>query len=633
MRSGGTPLLTRRRSLASRRRHAPSAPLQPGFDVANPLTYVDPRPPMSAMEQWWQEAERSTLDGGANVDTPIGRAFVALIDGRAREAPTSIEASGELRPIARFLERWRDSVHASPVELVRIDAELVDAANRADPATRPRILHFLASLRTRRGLPLESERLAAEALLALDPSATLRRAWVLDTLATAFHRTGAFHEARRFFGRALDEKRRSGDVIGVGITAGSWARMELELRHPARAVRIVEEALALPGLSALSRVRLATTALEAKLEAGEDPDATAKLLADAITTIDPAHHLVGYARIALARHAHHLGDGDTVHEHLTLAEPVLRLPFPRLFLHHWRRALGEAGDLTSWFDEAKSLAQAVGPVSEGEVLACCLAAVEAGVDGGGNAILDALEARVAPSNSDPWFAQLDAAGMKVDPVRAAQRRTRRFSGWSERELGASQRVDATLVFADLVDFTRRSTTLEPAAVMDVVRSLYELASPFLHRDGVQPLQHLGDGLLAAALGQDHGTRGLRFALDFTERMSRLSALHEVLAGHPLERDEKMLVRCGVATGPVVFGPLGSLFKTDYTAIGLATNRAARLQGYAEPEEVVCDVTLLTGDLEARVLERLSVVPKGFDKVGKVEAARLRAGWMPSSGAT
>lgn len=581
------------------------------------------------MERWWQEAEHGTLASGHGADTPLQRSFVALVDGRAREVPEQIEATGALRPIARFLERWRDSVHASPAELARIDADLVDAASRADAATRPRVQHFLASLRTRRGLPLEAERLAADALLGLDPSATLRRAWVLDTLATAFHRTGAFHEARRFFARALEEKRQSRDLIGVGITAGSWARMELELRHPERSARIVEDALALPGLSALSRVRLATTALEAQLEAGEDPDATAQLLAAELTTIDPAHHLVGYARIALARHAHHLGDQGSVHELLTLAEPVLRLPFPRLFLHHWRRALGEAGDLEAWFDEAKSLAKAVGPVSEGEVLACCLAAVEAGVDGGGNEILDALETRIAPSNSDPWFAQLDAAGMKVDPVRAAQRRTRRFSGWSESELGASQRVDATLVFADLVDFTRRSTTLEPAVVMDIVRSLYELASPFLHRDGVQPLQHLGDGLLAAALGEDHGPRGLRFALDFTERMSRLSALHEALAGHPLDRDQKMLVRCGVATGPVVFGPLGSLYKTDYTAIGLATNRAARLQGYAEPEEVVCDVALVGDSLEPRVLERLSVVPKGFDKVGRVEAARLGAAWAPS----
>lgn len=119
-----------------------------------------------------------------------------------------------------------------------------------------------------------------------------------------------------------------------------------------------------------------------------------------------------------------------------------------------------------------------------------------------------------------------------------------------------------------------------------VRSLFELTAPLLARHRVRPLQHLGDGLLSVAQGEEHAARGLAFAEDLTERATRISQVRYAL-GEQLGLE----VRAGVASGPVVLGRLGSLSKLEYLAIGRTTNLAARLQGVADPEPTWRDSTV------------------------------------------
>ena len=231
---------------------------------------------------------------------------------------------------------------------------------------------------------------------------------------------------------------------------------------------------------------------------------------------------------------------------------------------------------------------------------------------GANAALDALAVQIAATNNPMLFRLLDVVGDAIDPRAAARRRLARYLGANASELERTVRLEATVVFADLVGFTRRSVELSPEAVMETVRSVFELAAGPLLERGLEPLQYLGDGLLAIAVGEGHAQRGLGFARSFTRRMRRVSAARAAAGAEPTVA--AMNVRCGVATGPVVLGPIGSLVRTEHLAIGLTTNRAARLQGFASPDEVVCDAAMSDEG------ERFEVEAKG---IGVIAARRLR----------
>ena len=119
---------------------------------------------------------------------------------------------------------------------------------------------------------------------------------------------------------------------------------------------------------------------------------------------------------------------------------------------------------------------------------------------------------------------------------------------------------------------------------------------------------------------EHGRRGVAFACDFTARCHNVTRIRQALWGdEPLPLRHQMNVRCGVATGPVVLGTLGSLAKLEFAAIGMTTNRAARLQGQAEPNQVVTDAAIDGPWTERGVAESYRL--KGID--GDVNAVRIQ----------
>ena len=122
---------------------------------------------------------------------------------------------------------------------------------------------------------------------------------------------------------------------------------------------------------------------------------------------------------------------------------------------------------------------------------------------------------------------------------------------------------------------------------------------------------MGDGLLAVCQGDHHEARGLDFARRLVRKATRVSRVRTAA----LEEPYGLALRAGVASGEVVMGAVGSLFKLEFAAIGVPTNRAARLQGAAREGEVVCAsetaIAALAagGDVSGGVEETITL--KGF----------------------
>jgi class 3 adenylate cyclase/tetratricopeptide (TPR) repeat protein len=139
----------------------------------------------------------------------------------------------------------------------------------------------------------------------------------------------------------------------------------------------------------------------------------------------------------------------------------------------------------------------------------------------------------------------------------------------------------TIVFCDLVGSTELSTRLDPEDLHTTMLAFHALCERTIVDAGGHVLRFVGDGVLACfgapvAL-DDAPTRAVRAAFDLVTATPNIVTLE----GEPI------MSRAGVHTGLVVLGSTGS--GSAYVAldvIGEGANTAARLQGSAEPGEVI-----------------------------------------------
>ncbi|RJL31036.1 hypothetical protein D5H75_22040 [Bailinhaonella thermotolerans] len=158
-----------------------------------------------------------------------------------------------------------------------------------------------------------------------------------------------------------------------------------------------------------------------------------------------------------------------------------------------------------------------------------------------------------------------AAKLLADPDQAA--------------LGGSLK-EVTALFADLRGFTTFSERVEPGEIVDMLNAYHTAAVPCVLRNGGTIVQFVGDALLAlfnAPADQEHHARhAVRAALEMQRAVDRIAR----------GRADWPRFRVGVNTGPALVGNIGSPELRGFNAMGDAVNVAARLQGLAEPGQVV-----------------------------------------------
>lgn len=130
---------------------------------------------------------------------------------------------------------------------------------------------------------------------------------------------------------------------------------------------------------------------------------------------------------------------------------------------------------------------------------------------------------------------------------------------------------ATILFADLVEFTRWSTPLSPVELLHTLRELFarihDSAMP-----GVARIRVMGDGYMAAAGAADdapdHAVRAALHALDILD----------IVADTRTPDGQRIAVRVGLHTGFVVAGVLGG-GDLRFDVWGPAVSVAARLESH------------------------------------------------------
>jgi class 3 adenylate cyclase/tetratricopeptide (TPR) repeat protein len=173
-----------------------------------------------------------------------------------------------------------------------------------------------------------------------------------------------------------------------------------------------------------------------------------------------------------------------------------------------------------------------------------------------------------------------------------------------RDALTGERKHVTILFCDVVGSTKLANELGPEEMHILLAELFELALEQVHRYEGTVNQFLGDGFMAIfgapIAHQDHAALAGLAALGVRDAVA---TRRDRDAGSAWDRVQ---LRMGLNSGPVVVGAIGSDLRMDYTAIGDTTNVAARLESAAEPGEIL--VSESTARAAEGVLETMELDP-------------------------
>jgi adenylate cyclase len=161
--------------------------------------------------------------------------------------------------------------------------------------------------------------------------------------------------------------------------------------------------------------------------------------------------------------------------------------------------------------------------------------------------------------------------------------------------------EVTVLFADLVDFTRRSQDADPERVVQVLDELFSALDRLAERHGLEKIKTVGDAYMVAAgvpEGRpDHARAIAQLALDMVESVAPGGTVGDL----------GLELRVGINSGPVVAGVIGRK-RFLYDLWGDAVNTASRMESAGTPGRI--QVTRATYELikDDFVLEPRGVVP-------------------------
>jgi class 3 adenylate cyclase len=147
-----------------------------------------------------------------------------------------------------------------------------------------------------------------------------------------------------------------------------------------------------------------------------------------------------------------------------------------------------------------------------------------------------------------------------------------------------ERKEVTVLFVDIHGSTDLAGSLDPEEFHGVMDGAFQRMLDAVHHWEGTVNQFTGDGIMALfgapIAHEDHARRALHAALEVRRNLADYAV--------DLRRDHgvSLQARIGLNSGPVVVGAIGDDLRMDYTAQGLTTNLAARMQQAADPGTIL-----------------------------------------------
>lgn len=143
--------------------------------------------------------------------------------------------------------------------------------------------------------------------------------------------------------------------------------------------------------------------------------------------------------------------------------------------------------------------------------------------------------------------------------------------------GDGEVIDAAMWFSDLRDFTELTESLPPDRLLGILNAYFELVAAAVTSRGGEILRFIGDAMLIVFPVAASASAGAacRAALDAAQdAFAALATLN-----HRRRRQGELEIQFGVGlhTGHAIYGNVGAPDRLDFTVMGPAVNRTARLE--------------------------------------------------------
>src|SRR5215472_12456514 len=174
-----------------------------------------------------------------------------------------------------------------------------------------------------------------------------------------------------------------------------------------------------------------------------------------------------------------------------------------------------------------------------------------------------------------------------------------------------ERKQVTVLFADLKGSMELLADRDPEEARKLLDPVLERMMEAVHHYEGTVNQVLGDGIMAlfgAPIGhEDHAIRACFAALRMQRRVNLYADEIQQKGGTPVQ------IRVGLNSGEVVVRAIGSDLHMDYTAVGLTTHLAARMEQMAKPgSALVTGATLALAEGYVQVRPLGAVTVKGLE---------------------
>jgi adenylate cyclase len=147
--------------------------------------------------------------------------------------------------------------------------------------------------------------------------------------------------------------------------------------------------------------------------------------------------------------------------------------------------------------------------------------------------------------------------------------------------------NATILFADLVNFTQISTTMSATKLVYLLNEIFSTFDRLTEKHGLEKIKTIGDAYMVASgipiQRPDHAEAIAEMALDMLVAIQELN----------VKLDTKFDLRIGINSGPVVAGVIGTK-KFIYDLWGNAVNTASRMESHGIPGRI--QVSIYTYEL-------------------------------------
>ncbi len=144
---------------------------------------------------------------------------------------------------------------------------------------------------------------------------------------------------------------------------------------------------------------------------------------------------------------------------------------------------------------------------------------------------------------------------------------------------AKQYPNVTVLFTDIVDFTKMSTDMSAEELVTMLNSMFTMFDERAKKEGIEKIKTIGDAYMAAAgLTEERDNDGAKRMLCFA------GGLLEDVRTFNETSPVKVRIRIGINSGSLVAGVIGKT-KFIYDIWGDTVNVASRMESTGQPMKI------------------------------------------------